>query len=172
MSLYYIPAEIARPKILVRDRDFLRSLIHDDFKRNMDVILHKQLQFMAVNPISRSFITCFDYCSWPMQIRVCSTTDSEVSRILEGKEWTDILSRLMKSGGKMDLHVMRVPTVDFGSARYWVVPLRAHNSEYYEGRKELLNMTRRVSEMELDSARARFISQQQKNCQHEGRLCH
>ncbi|KAJ7106526.1 hypothetical protein C8R44DRAFT_858171 [Mycena epipterygia] len=134
--------ELVRPKVQVREREFLRALLHHDYEQHAVSICAKQINFMTQNPACDLLLTLFDYCTGPVQIEIHAATGSPLSAILEksGAEWRDILSRTARSEGKLHLHIIKV--LDGVTMRHWVIPLRTNGPEIQEG---LRGLARKVS---------------------------
>ncbi|KAJ7938958.1 hypothetical protein B0H13DRAFT_1941374 [Mycena leptocephala] len=123
--------ELAQPKLLVRERSFLRALIHEDYIKHLSHICTQQITFIADNPTCELFITVFNYCEAALRIEVHSAMDSPLAATLQkaGPEWAALVSRAQRSERRLHLHVMRVPRGLH--AQHWVVPLRTSNSTFY-----------------------------------------
>ncbi|KAJ7097393.1 hypothetical protein C8R44DRAFT_949477, partial [Mycena epipterygia] len=75
------------------------------------LIYAEQVKLMSAHPSGDPFFTLFDYSVTPVVIVVHSLENSPIGAILKdgGAEWLDILPRVANSGGRIHLHIMRVP---------------------------------------------------------------
>ncbi|KAJ7116887.1 hypothetical protein C8R44DRAFT_791594 [Mycena epipterygia] len=129
--------ELSKPIFTVRERAFIRALLHHDYTMHASSICKKQVEFMAEHPTCDLLITLFDYCTGHLQIEVHSAAHSPLSTILEeaDDEWTDFIARAAWSQGRLQLHVMRV--LDGTTTPYWVVPLRSSSSDIFDSLRDL-----------------------------------
>ncbi|KAF8187365.1 hypothetical protein K438DRAFT_1015539 [Mycena galopus ATCC 62051] len=128
--------EISSCPLGFRERNFLRAVIQRDYEDGMHSICEGQVIFMATHPAAR-FFTLFDYTHNPVQISVQSVANSLTSDDLRkaGSEWTEILSRMERSRGSIQLHVIRIPQ---GSAtRLWVIPMRTNRPQVHDALRQL-----------------------------------
>ncbi|KAJ7138578.1 hypothetical protein C8R46DRAFT_1201116 [Mycena filopes] len=132
--------ERAEPELDPRERSYLRKLLHRDWEAAHIEVCAKQIKFMADNPPSALFLTLFDYSrrtvDVTVDVEVHAIPDSQAARALKAQapyEWADIVARARNSGGRMHVHVMRVPAgAGEGVMRYWVVPLRSNSAAIHE----------------------------------------
>ncbi|KAJ7670093.1 hypothetical protein DFH06DRAFT_1125488 [Mycena polygramma] len=116
---------------LVRDRDFVRVLLHHDYEANVYAIHLAHIKFMIANPTCPLFLTLFDYCSGRVKIQVLDATEaSPTIDLLRSEEWDDLVSRARRSMGRMHLHVIKI--VLGTSRRCWVVPQRTSHSGVHD----------------------------------------
>lgn len=96
--------------LFVREREFLRALVHHDYEKMIHSICAEQLKFTASNPTCELFLTLFDYCKVPPTIEVYSATGSPAAEALTvgAPEWSDMVMRAARSAGRMHLHVIRI----------------------------------------------------------------
>ncbi|KAK7057879.1 hypothetical protein R3P38DRAFT_3546874 [Favolaschia claudopus] len=124
-----------RSHLTVRDRDYLRALMHRDYTSNTETIYADQVKLMAAKPTSQA-LTVFDYSLVPMQITVHSATDSPLgSELMRGSEYSDLVARAVTSGGTLQLHLVKI--FQAMQVRQWVALLRCADSSLYDGLKSL-----------------------------------
>ncbi|KAJ7177070.1 hypothetical protein C8R46DRAFT_1346951 [Mycena filopes] len=92
-------AEYPRTNLPVRERIFFRTLLHSDYKHEITLVYEEQVKFLAANPALRLHV-----------------------RPRGDHKWRDAAARAWRSGGRIALHVMKVP--EGSKARFCVVPLR------------------------------------------------
>ncbi|KAJ7457789.1 hypothetical protein FB451DRAFT_1509087 [Mycena latifolia] len=107
-----------------RDRLFLRALIDHDYTAARESIFYQQISFMRANP-SAQFYVLFDYSEGDVAIEVKYSSDCPA--YMEGI-WVDYMAREADSGGRMELHLIKV-----GKRAAWVVPMRSDSSRINEG---------------------------------------
>ncbi|KAJ7105014.1 hypothetical protein C8R44DRAFT_746254 [Mycena epipterygia] len=131
-------AELSKPIFTVRERAFIRALLHHDYTMHASSICKKQVEFMAAHPTCDLLITLFDYCAGHLQIEVHSVAHSPLSTVLQeaGEEWTDFIARAARSEGRFQLHVMRV--LDGTATPHWVIPLRCSSSYMFDHLRDLV----------------------------------
>ncbi|KAJ6454149.1 hypothetical protein C8R45DRAFT_1082833 [Mycena sanguinolenta] len=116
-----------------REREFLRRAIGQDYTKEMYLVLEQHVSLTVIDS-DGLFFTFFDYTLTPVEISVHPAITDFLSDM--GTEWSDILSRVRRSGGRMRLHVVHVP--EGGSdTRFWVIPLRASNPHFHDAVLEL-----------------------------------
>ncbi|KAJ7829568.1 hypothetical protein B0H14DRAFT_2809315 [Mycena olivaceomarginata] len=130
-------SELAHPQLLVRERAFLRALMHDDYIKHLSHISAEQVKFITNNPTCKLFITLFNYCDGALQIEIHPTMASPLSAALQetGPEWMDLLTRAQRSEHRLHLHVVKVPQ-GLG-AKHWVVPLRTSSPTFQQAMRLL-----------------------------------
>jgi hypothetical protein len=110
-----------------RERAFIRAVVHHDYEAHKaDGIYPVQALFMAKRPRER-FNTLFDYSFGRLRFAVYSI-DHQYPRIA-GVEWPGVVSRVLASEGRMELHV--VHWLEEELPRLWVVPPRTNSSGVY-----------------------------------------
>ncbi|KAJ6540550.1 hypothetical protein B0H19DRAFT_1269120 [Mycena capillaripes] len=114
-----------------RQRQFLRVLVNDDYHEQRASIYKHQIPFLAQHSLDGPIFTLFDYTSFPLKVSVHTGAESPIADALGdlGPEWMHIISRAANSGGRIQLHVIRVP--EGNNSRFWVVPLRTNNTQSY-----------------------------------------
>ncbi|KAJ7696191.1 hypothetical protein B0H17DRAFT_1198120 [Mycena rosella] len=83
-------------------------------------------------------VTSFDYSKGRVQIDVEPITHSRAARTIgssAGRAWPEELSRVARSNGKTEIHLMIVGL--HGKLRWFVVPLRTNSSNMHYGLKTL-----------------------------------
>ncbi|KAK7006340.1 hypothetical protein R3P38DRAFT_3037924 [Favolaschia claudopus] len=111
-----------------RERDYLRAMLHHDYTIHVRKIYAEQIEFIAANPACSALLTVFDYTcreSSAVWINIHSATASTLATELRESsrdEYDDLLRRAQRSGGAMQLHVLRV--VDGSNFVSFVIPLR------------------------------------------------
>ncbi|KAJ7898918.1 hypothetical protein B0H14DRAFT_2556970 [Mycena olivaceomarginata] len=125
-------AELAHPQLRVRERAFLRALIHNDYINHLSHISGQQIEFTTDNPACKVFITLFNYCDGALLIEIHPAKASSLSVSLKnmGQEWTDLLCRAERSDHRLHLNVAKVP-YSLGT-KHWVVPLRTSTSTLHQ----------------------------------------
>lgn len=117
----------------VRDRAFLRALVHYDYSSNpAQHVYLPQLKFINKHR-DTPFFTLFDYMLVYVEIAVKAVADAGDLRL--GAEWLDDVARAAMSAGRMQLHVMRV--TERNGAMHWVVPVRTETSTICDGIKQM-----------------------------------
>ncbi|KAJ7920951.1 hypothetical protein B0H13DRAFT_2318857 [Mycena leptocephala] len=73
----------------VRERAFLRALLHEDYIRHLSHISALQIKFITDNPSSELFITLSTYRESALRIEIHSAIHSPLSATLRdrGPEW-------------------------------------------------------------------------------------
>ncbi|KAF7324271.1 MYND-type domain-containing protein [Mycena sanguinolenta] len=119
-----------------RERQFMRALVQDDYRQDVDFIYQQQVELLAADP-DALLLTLFDYTYVPVQITVHSVADSPITDTLNkmGAEWADLVSRAERSRGRMQLHIIKVP--DGIDTRLWAIPLRTSSSQVYDAVHDL-----------------------------------
>ncbi|KAJ7202561.1 hypothetical protein GGX14DRAFT_653671 [Mycena pura] len=148
----HMTASRVRNEFSFRQRAYWRAVIHHDYQQNFNAICAKQVRFMAANPTCKILVTVFDYATRPLEITAHSALDSSVAADLVdhyGAQWSDLVARATRSGGKMSLHVLQC--WQGGYIRHFVVPLRSSSLELHQALQELASKvsTEQTSEAEL-----------------------
>ncbi|KAJ7429626.1 hypothetical protein FB451DRAFT_1383058 [Mycena latifolia] len=124
--------------LTVRERDFLRVLVHEAYGAAKATIYAQQAAGLRHAP-DATFVTMFDYTgAGPVRITVLPA-DVAVSKLMIlgdiTDEWEDSVARAARSGGRMSLHVV---TIRAGrGSRSLVVPLRKSRSDVDRLLKEM-----------------------------------
>ncbi|KAJ7439053.1 hypothetical protein B0H11DRAFT_1934828 [Mycena galericulata] len=127
----------------VRERAFLRTLLHHDYSKSSDVNVHLlEVAFMNSNP-NVPFLTLFDYTSGPVEITTCALIDA--ADLATSPLWPDDVARAATSGDRMRLHVMRV--AEERGHRHWIIPLRRDTGKLADGLRRI------AAELPQDQAR-------------------
>ncbi|KAF7362788.1 hypothetical protein MVEN_00628500 [Mycena venus] len=129
--------ELSHPKLVVRERAFIRFLVHADYEKYLRSICAKQVTFMAENPTCTLLLTLLNYGKGSVEIEVHSAIDSPLAVALWDwdPEWQDMVVRAMQSDGKLQLHIVQVyhgPRI-----QRWAVPLRCDSSAIVRGLRKL-----------------------------------
>ncbi|KAJ7809619.1 hypothetical protein B0H14DRAFT_3481260 [Mycena olivaceomarginata] len=131
-----------RSPFTMRDRAFIRALMHHDYTVNLDWRL-RELMFMNEYP-DTPFLTVFDYRRGKAEIKLHQLdTFAHRTGLKLGAEWDDDVARTTQSGGRMALHLFCAS--EAGRCRYWIVPLRSASATVHEGLRRLaagLNLAR------------------------------
>ncbi|KAJ7182405.1 hypothetical protein C8R43DRAFT_1144388 [Mycena crocata] len=91
-------------RLSVRERGFLRALVHQDYLANKSHIWGQQALALGRHP-SEDIFTIFDYATGSVKIAVVSV--SEVAHFLpSGQGWKSSVWRAQRSNGKYCLHVV------------------------------------------------------------------
>ncbi|KAJ7036138.1 hypothetical protein C8F04DRAFT_1096259 [Mycena alexandri] len=110
-----------------RDRHFLRTLLHHDYRAARHDLWLQQIAFMHTHP-GTDFYTRFDYSHGAVAVQVLSATSSNHPRDFEG---SFRLAQAAASGGRMELHYMFLSAGSTARARWF--PLRSSSSAISEG---------------------------------------
>jgi hypothetical protein len=85
---------------------------------------------------NRPSVTLFDYTAGRVRINIHSLEQvAELLGPMAGAQWTDEVTRALRSGGRMALHLLCVQRE--GRRRYWVVPLRSSTSLIHDEQRRL-----------------------------------
>lgn len=123
-----------RSPFTMRDRAFIRALMHHDYTVNLDWRL-RELMFMNEYP-DTPFLTVFDYRRGKAEIKLHQLdTFAHRTGLKLGAEWDDDVARTPQSGGRMALHLFCAS--EAGRCRYWIVPLRSASATVHEGLRRL-----------------------------------
>ncbi|KAJ7504980.1 hypothetical protein B0H11DRAFT_2273188 [Mycena galericulata] len=127
----------ARQRLTVREREFIRAVVHDDYCGNKPHIYVEQFGMLRRSPDSLPF-TMFDYSSGPLHVTVqpaeSATRDLSTMRGA-GDEWADSVARAKRSGRRMALHIVTIRTGR--TVRSLLVPLRKNHSRADEILEEM-----------------------------------
>ncbi|KAJ7118504.1 hypothetical protein C8R43DRAFT_1035933 [Mycena crocata] len=105
-----------------REINFLRAILHQDYKRSKHNILFQQVAFMVKHP-GVEFYTSFDYTIIPGPGVDIRPLPDESERDCET---ADFIARVARSGGLMELHRMSIGVGSSARDRWF--PLRATGS--------------------------------------------
>ncbi|KAJ7112093.1 hypothetical protein C8R44DRAFT_985119 [Mycena epipterygia] len=137
-----------RHGLTVRERRFIRTVVHEDYSTSKSDIYAKQ-SIELHRDSNGAFFTLFDYIGGAVRIAVYSKDSaSSVADALRayGEEWTDSVARAERSSGKMALDVVRILN---GRAPRYVVPLRKTRSDIEGALNEVAAGLRRSKEETL-----------------------
>ncbi|KAJ7708470.1 hypothetical protein B0H14DRAFT_2646637 [Mycena olivaceomarginata] len=127
-------AYLLQSPFTMRDRAFIRALMHHDYTVNLDWRL-RELMFMNEYP-DTPFLTVFDYRRGKAEIKLHQLdTFAHRTGLKLGAEWDDDVARTTQSGGRMALHLFCAS--EAGRCRYWIVPLRSASATVHEGLRRL-----------------------------------
>ncbi|KAJ7231115.1 hypothetical protein C8J57DRAFT_1581256 [Mycena rebaudengoi] len=126
---------LRRPVLLsARERSFMRVLFHAHFRMHRPTVSLFQIEWMYAHP-GEPFYTLFDYTE-PSGVCIEVLPHSQFPADELDIEWPDIVSRVAKSRGRMDIHVMCVTKGD--KKRYMLVPLRSNSSRMHDGLRRIV----------------------------------
>lgn len=130
-----------------RDTSFIRALLDDDYSKLKYSVLMKELTYMRSNP-GAEFYVRFDYCTpySPCEVSIEAVSNFELASDI----WRCHTKRARESGGRMQIHVMRVG--DGGCDAIWVFPLYSATAERREGVQALAAHTAVGDEYEQEQA--------------------
>ncbi|KAJ7192563.1 hypothetical protein GGX14DRAFT_479902 [Mycena pura] len=119
-----------------RDRSFYHALLDDDYSKLKQSILMKELAYMRSNP-GTEFYVRFDYCTpySPCEVSIEAVSSFELASDI----WYYNTKRARESGGRMQIHVMRM--ADGGCDAMWVFPLYSATAERREAVQALAAQT-------------------------------
>ncbi|KAK6980988.1 hypothetical protein R3P38DRAFT_3117026 [Favolaschia claudopus] len=113
-----------------RERQFLRALVQVAYEESMNPICVQQVMRMAEG--QQPFVF-FDFMCNPPEISADSVEHSILLESLHESgaipEWDCLVERARASGGRMQLHLIRV--VEGEQKRLWVIPMRS-SSDYID----------------------------------------
>ncbi|KAJ7657519.1 hypothetical protein B0H17DRAFT_1213499 [Mycena rosella] len=93
---------VSSPSLYVKERSFLRVIMHHDYEEQQRYICAKQVRLMAAHPTCALLLTLFDYSIRP-------TTDSPLSPVLHAVgARSDMVARVERSGGGLQPHLLQV----------------------------------------------------------------
>ncbi|KAJ6502422.1 hypothetical protein C8R45DRAFT_976599 [Mycena sanguinolenta] len=92
-------------KVTRRNRSFMLALLHRDYLRMKRSILTDELEFLRLNP-GMPFYVQFDYCTPYSAVEI--SVEAVSSFALDDEIWRDQNTRVKESGGRLEMHVMRV----------------------------------------------------------------
>ncbi|KAJ7879022.1 hypothetical protein B0H14DRAFT_1622212 [Mycena olivaceomarginata] len=130
-----------------RDTSFIRALLDDDYSKLKYSVLMKELTYMRSNP-GAEFYVRFDYCTpySPCEVSIEAVSNFELASDI----WRCHAKRARESGGRVQIHVMRIG--DGGCDSIWVFPLYSATVERREGVQALAAHTAVGDEYEQEQA--------------------
>ncbi|KAK7058182.1 hypothetical protein R3P38DRAFT_3253162 [Favolaschia claudopus] len=134
-----------------RERVFLRFVLQSDYQSSRTTVCTAQVTHLSTSDSDKPFFILFNYryCTpTPHSLELATDSKSGYTKNLQGPEWTNILARVRKSHGRMQLHVVNV--VDGENDRLWVVSLRSSSAYIHKGVRELVS---RIPDSEKYGAR-------------------
>ncbi|KAJ7150462.1 hypothetical protein C8R43DRAFT_951438 [Mycena crocata] len=122
--------------LTARGRSFLRAVVTSSYMASLDDVCAAQVAFLHRHP-GEDYVVLFDYTGGAAKVEVEPLYRLSNHEALAGAEWTDIMSRAKRSGGRMRADVVAVR--ESGVAlRYWVVPMRTSSSAFHVGLRQLM----------------------------------
>ncbi|KAJ7627758.1 hypothetical protein DFH06DRAFT_1304445 [Mycena polygramma] len=116
-----------------RDRSFLRALLHYDYCRIKVRQVHlAEIKFMHSRPGTPYFVL-FDYRLVFPEISVKAIAEADDLEL--GPNRAHNVARAERSGGRIQLHVMRLRQDD--TPTYWLIPLRTNTSWVHDGLRKI-----------------------------------
>ncbi|KAJ7105504.1 hypothetical protein C8R44DRAFT_886457 [Mycena epipterygia] len=115
-------------------RSFLRALIHHDYQKERRAIFLQKMLFRRARP-DDGFLTLYDYTRGPVKINLQSLNSAKTHEVLGSSEWTNIVSRAERSGGRMSLDVLVFSGRE--EFHYYAISLRSNKSTVNDGLRAL-----------------------------------
>ncbi|KAJ7836716.1 hypothetical protein B0H13DRAFT_2678047 [Mycena leptocephala] len=120
----------------VRDRAFIRAVMDHDYGAISNAEIRVREATILRAHSNRPSVTLFDYTAGRVRINIHSLEQvAELLGPMAGAQWTDEVTRALRSGGRMALHLLCVQRE--GRRRYWVVPLRSSTSLIHDEQRRL-----------------------------------
>ncbi|KAJ7031221.1 hypothetical protein C8F04DRAFT_1111248 [Mycena alexandri] len=120
-----------------RNTFFVRVVLNDEYETNKQHVLARQLGCLQTHP-SALLVTIFDYSSGRARIDVQPA--STLLKDYPYLNWRDYLPRALRSEGRMELHLVLVPTGESGM-QAWLFSLRSTLSALQDGVRALAAAT-------------------------------
>ncbi|KAF7349926.1 MYND-type domain-containing protein [Mycena venus] len=117
-----------RTAIRTRDRSFLRTLIHYDYRQHAIAIYMQEIKFIHDHAPDTALVVYFNYARKDLEISIKAVAD--VDGLSCSPYWLHWVTRAERSRGRIRLHVMCVWAE--GRKTFWVIPLRADTARVYE----------------------------------------
>lgn len=108
-----------------RDRTFFCALMNHDYQRSKTTLLQEELLFRHAYP-GEPYFLLYDYTEAVVKIAPQSLSSNAITDLLAGVEWTDIVSRVARSRGRMRLDVMVFLLAN--EAHWFAIPFRSHTA--------------------------------------------
>ncbi|KAJ7095571.1 hypothetical protein C8R44DRAFT_889991 [Mycena epipterygia] len=112
-----------RQRLRVREREFLRALVHHDY-RYVKPSIDAQQDVLLRKLAGRGLVTTFDYTDGP--VRIAMSADDGKGMEVHGEQWLDSVARAAISGGRLALHVVQIS--EDPVKHFFLVPLRKGHS--------------------------------------------
>ncbi|KAJ7270574.1 hypothetical protein C8J57DRAFT_1508601 [Mycena rebaudengoi] len=94
----------------------------------------RTLVFRRASP-DDGFLTLYDYTQGPVKINLQSLNSAKTNEVLGSTEWTNIVSRAERSGGRMGLDVLVFSGCE--EYHYYAISLRSNKSTVNDGLRAL-----------------------------------
>ncbi|KAJ7261224.1 hypothetical protein C8J57DRAFT_1719926 [Mycena rebaudengoi] len=124
---------LSEPESLsTRERSFMRTLAHHDYTAATINILVEQVQFIHELP-GEPYYLLFDYTAGAVKIEVLPINEVDVPPTpsnFQG-QWLDHVARAAKSGGRMQVAIMRC--VQDSRGRFQMISMHSHSAQLSEG---------------------------------------
>ncbi|KAJ7024634.1 hypothetical protein C8F04DRAFT_1400995 [Mycena alexandri] len=117
--------EASKFHVSTRDRGFFRALMNHDYQRSKTTLLQGELLFRHAYP-GEPYFLLYDYTEAVVKIAPQSLSSNAITDLLAGVEWTDIVSRVARSRGRMRLDVMVFLLAN--EAHWFAIPFRSHTA--------------------------------------------
>ncbi|KAJ7088798.1 hypothetical protein B0H15DRAFT_840812 [Mycena belliarum] len=114
-----------RTYLNARGRSFFRTLLHHDYLAVRPRLLLQLVAFFRSTPGKMPYIL-FDYTDYTDAELPCTVTIRPANEL--GPEFSSYISRAEKSGGRLQLHAMKVQT-GYDEQPFWMFPLRSATAE-------------------------------------------
>ncbi|KAJ7495426.1 hypothetical protein FB451DRAFT_1214087 [Mycena latifolia] len=139
----------------VRDRSFMRALLHDQYQKDKRNVLFEQIKWTMRFPNERFYVR-FDFNGRDGRVAYgfVGGNPGGAAGAKDRDElhahWDEHLARAAKSRGQLELHVMRVASG--GGTRQRIFPLRSASSLLYDGIRKLVEeFSAREQTAEMDA---------------------
>lgn len=124
-----------RQRLGVREREFLRALVHNDY-RHVKANIDAQQDVLLRKLAGRGLVTRFDYTDGP--VRITMTADDCKGMEVFGEQWLDSVARAARSGDRLALHVVQISE---GPVKHiFLVPLRKGHSDRGVGETDIVEI--------------------------------
>ncbi|KAJ7608926.1 hypothetical protein DFH06DRAFT_1247738 [Mycena polygramma] len=113
---------------------FIRAVMQHDYQKSKPLTLPNELSFRHMLP-DEEYLLLYNYTEGAVKITPQMVSGKSTQERLNGVEWTDVVSRAARSGGRIRLHVMVLPGVI--DPRYWAICLRTDSSRVDEALRQI-----------------------------------
>ncbi|KAJ7177441.1 hypothetical protein C8R43DRAFT_1118434 [Mycena crocata] len=110
-----------------RQRAYLRALLRSDYLRNIRAVCDAQLRVMhRLKDVRQPICTVLDYTSGYPKMEVIPACSHPFAELF-GREWEHAVSRTQRSGGRIQIHVVKLE-----DDHCWLLPLRHPTSHIFD----------------------------------------
>ncbi|KAJ7658276.1 hypothetical protein DFH06DRAFT_1297625 [Mycena polygramma] len=127
-------SEASDADLTTRDRAFIRAVMQHDYQKSKPLTLPNELSFRHMLP-DEEYLLLYNYTEGAVKITPQMLSGKSTQERLNGVEWTDLVSRAARSGGRIRLHAMVLPGVI--DPRYWAICLRTDSSRVDEALRQI-----------------------------------